>query len=82
MSACLALVTRGLRFTTAKRTHPLQTVTPTDSLVGVEKNPPSFWANAGWTLLLFIMKVAARPLRLQAALTGKCLLLGMPREGA
>ena len=82
MSACLALVTRGLRFTTPKRTNPLQRVTPTHSLVGVEKYPRSLWDNAEWTLLLFIMQVAARPLRLQVALTGKWFLLCMPREGA
>lgn len=81
MSACLALVMRGLRFTTPKRTHPLQRVTPTHSLVGVEKYPLSLWDNAGWTLLLFIMQVTARPLRLQVALTGKWFLLCMPREG-
>lgn len=81
MSACLALVMRGLRFTTPKRTHPLQRVAPTHSLVGVEKYPLSLWDNAGLTLLLFIMQVAARPLRLQVALTGKWFLLCMPREG-
>lgn len=45
------------------------------------KYPLSLWDNAGWTLLLFIIQVTARPLRLQVALTGKWFLLCMPREG-